>query len=288
MDKILKETADPLTTQPSIPKNLFHIAPSAQLPAALQANLDDIAARNPDWKQKIWFDDEASQWVRATFPGRISDAYHRISPRYGACQADFLRYLLIWHFGGVYFDLKSNTARPLDEMIRQDDQFVLGIWPEQPPLKDLANLTDGLAYAQWFLVAKAGHPFLKAVIDWVVDNIESYRPLAYANGVEAVFKLTGPVAYTLAILPLRSQYPHRAVNVQSDGWIYTVLADHNAHRKMSLGHYGQQTTLHVTTPDDASLGYRMEALLFHLLVGIRAANRQRLQRRRERRAQGKQ
>ena len=46
-----------------------------------------------------------------------------------------------------------------------------------------------------------GHPFLKAVIEMVLRNTRTYTPLdGFAKF--AILRVTGPITYTLAIVPL--------------------------------------------------------------------------------------
>jgi hypothetical protein len=173
----------------------------------------------------------------------------------------------------------------LDEIIRPSDHYLLGTWRKPRRWKALQPATGGFEYVQWFLAAGADHPFLKAVIDRLVNNIEGYRPMAYASGAEAVITLTGPIAYTLAIHSLRQDHPHRMVQTEDEGWIYTIFGDEDLHRQLNPGHYGRQTALHVAPPTGPAVLFHLEALIFHLINGfrrvVRPLNHWRLQRRRK-------
>jgi hypothetical protein len=280
----------PVAYRLTVPRNLFHIArDEGSIAPALRANIDALVAKNPCWQQRIFYDAEASDWVRATFPGRVSDAFHRIAPEYGVCRADFLRYMLIWHFGGVYLDLKSGVRHALDQMIRPDDQFLLSRLKNGRKWSELKDLTLGEEIQQWFIAARPGHPFLAAAIERVTANIETYRPLEHALGARAVIKLTGPIAFTQAIAPLFAADPHREIDSSAEGWLYTVLDDGTAHRGLNpSGHYGLKTGLHVLPPATGLLRWRAEALVFHAINLVRRLvrplNHWRLERRKQRKA----
>lgn len=52
---------------------------------------------------------------------------------------------------GVYLDLKSATKRPLDDIIRPNDEFILSHWefdrPHEDKLKNTENFSSGILFA---------------------------------------------------------------------------------------------------------------------------------------------
>jgi hypothetical protein len=171
--------------------------------------------------------------------------FDRIRPEYGAARADVFRYLLLYKRGGVYLDIKSGLTRPLDEILLPDDQALLSQWDTQgiagrarfgkhPEI----NLPGG-ELQQWQIISAAGHPFLRAVIEDVLNNIASYNPWRHGTGGEGVYRVTGPIAYTKAIVPLMSQNPHRLVIDTEAGLIYSAIK--SSHKKLFKGHYLRRT-----------------------------------------------
>lgn len=61
------------------------------------------------------------------------------------------------------------------------------------------------------MIAAPGHPFLRAVIERVVSNVDNYSPWRFGVGSIGVLRVTGPVAYTLAIAPLQDRHPCKTV-----------------------------------------------------------------------------
>ncbi len=119
-----------------------------------------------------WNDSECCNFLLNIFGDRYAKAYSMLVP--GAYRADFWRYCMLHKFGGIYVDAKTTCLRPLDEIIRPDDELVL--------VRDIPKtcLLNG------FIACKAGHPLLKIVIDMVLENIESHR---YGEGP---LDITGP------------------------------------------------------------------------------------------------
>jgi hypothetical protein len=154
----------------------------------------------------------------------------------------------------VYLDIKSAATRPLDAVLQPNERFIIAQWPNGPTAKfqgagwheETQHIRDG-EFQQWFVVAAPGHPFLKAVIENVLRNLTVYNPALHGVGKRGVMRVTGPIAYTLAIEPLLERYPHRRVDAERDlGFEYSIYptvgnAIH-AHLRLFKTHYSQSTT----------------------------------------------
>jgi hypothetical protein len=230
-----------------IPRIIHQTFRHRELPAELQANVDHIKALNPAWQHRLYDDAAIEAFIESSYGMPVLRAYQRISPKYGAAKADLFRYLLLYQTGGVYLDIKSTLHRPLDDVLRADDRYVLSRWRNgegeehagwgcAPELKHL----PGGEFQQWHIVAAAGHPFLRAVIEHVLTNIGRYNPWLHGTGSSGVFRVTGPVAYTLAIAPLLGQHPHRLTSDQQLGFEYTLFKT-VSHRPLFGTHYAKQT-----------------------------------------------
>ena len=154
----------------------------------------------------------------------------------------------MYKVGGVYLDIKSTTTRPLDEVLKPDDAFLLAHWSDRrdPTHRgwgqnhhDLAGVAKG-EYQQWHIIAAPGHPFLKSVIERVLRNIEIYNPALHGTGKYGVLRVTGPIAFTLAIHGSRALHRHRLVDSEEDlGLRYSIFSGEN-HMRLFNGHYSEQ------------------------------------------------
>src|SRR6185436_18853586 len=118
------------------------------------------------------------------------------------------------------------TTRPLRDTIRSGDRMLLAQWedPSLAPHPELSGV-PGSEYQNWHIIAEAGHPLLKAVIDRVLANIDVYCPWTHGVGKNAVLRTTGPIAYTLAIYPVLDGC--RVVQGERElGLEYNVAGDH--------------------------------------------------------------
>jgi hypothetical protein len=228
----------------NIPRVIYQTYPGKQLPPDILSNVTRLQSINPGWAYKLFDDSEIVDFIKDNYPNEILEAYLRINPEYGAAKADLFRYLLIYKFGGVYLDIKSTVNRPLDEILCDDDRFILSHWENRegdqyagwglyPEIEDSAG-----EYQQWHIIASPMHPFLGAVIQQVIRNINIYNSVLHGTGRYGIFRVTGPIAYTLAIKSILTRFPYRLVNAANDGIEYSCLDKNGtAHHKLFAAHH---------------------------------------------------
>jgi mannosyltransferase OCH1-like enzyme len=225
-----------------IPKVIYQVYSEHNLPEPLKRNVDSLKNKNPNWTHRLFNDESMLSYVKSEFP-EIYPYYKRINPAYVACRVDLFRYLLIYNEGGVYFDIKSGANKPLNEIIRIRDLYILSHWSKSEKKighhKGISNPNGELQ--QFHILAAKGHPFLRAVIDNVCNNIELYNPIIHGCGGLSVMMLSGPIAYTNVITPIMDKYPHRlSLDHEELGVYFTCLENANSHhvvyKKM---HYSQ-------------------------------------------------
>lgn len=229
----------------AIPRIIHQTYKSNNLPPALQQNVDHLKRTNPTWEYRFYDDQGIHDFISATYGPEILSYYNKINHLYPASRADFFRYLVIYACGGVYLDIKSCFIKPIDEVVQADDQFLLANWPNHPGgeyegfgLREELNGIPGGEYQQWHVISCAGHPFLKAAIARVLNNIRSYKPWIHGVGARGVLCLTGPTAYTLAIHPIVHLHKHRKLNTHTDVSLRYSVVEGSSHRQLySIPHY---------------------------------------------------
>jgi hypothetical protein len=232
--------------QPSgqIPRIIHQTYGTQHLPEALQRNVADLKARNPGWDYRFYDDAAVDAFLATHFDPAIHALYQRIDPRYGAARADLFRYLVIYKLGGVYLDIKSRFLRPIDDVLRGDEAFVLSQWSNGPGQKyegfglkpEVAHIAGG-EFQQWHVIAAPGHPFLHAVLLAIFDGIERYVPWRHGTGKVGVIRLTGPIVYTLTIAPLVAHHPHRRIANESVLSLDYSIVPGDTHKALFKAHY---------------------------------------------------
>ena len=238
-----------------IPKQLFQTCPRGRLSPALTDNVSELRSLNPGWSHQLFDDADIHAFILNHYGRRITALYDRIGADYGAARADLFRYLLLYKEGGVYLDVKSRFTRSIDEVIRGDEGYVLSQWRngagephEGWGLHSELDHLPGGEFQQWHVIAAPGHPFLRAVIERVLRGIQDYRARRVDVGWTGVLRLTGPIAYTLAIAPLLDGYLHHVVPDETAlGLEYSILGG-SAHKALSARHYTENLTPVVRQP----------------------------------------
>jgi mannosyltransferase OCH1-like enzyme len=226
-----------------LPKIIHQTYPDRQLPSFYQQNITRIKQLNPGWDYRLYDDKDIQDYIARHFPGLLN-YYNRIDARYGAARADLFRYLVVYNEGGIYLDIKSTVTRPLNEVLPEKETYLLSHWDNGPDDRYAGyGLWDCAAgrlefwpergeFQQWFIVSPPGHPFLRQTIEQVCHNIDTYCPLKGEVGRLGVLKLTGPIAYTQAVLSLMDTVAYSIVDVKVDlGFRYSCLQAPQSHKR---------------------------------------------------------
>jgi len=99
-------------------------------------------------------------------------------------------------------------------------------------------------YQQWHIVAAPSHPYLQAVIARVTRNIDEYELALQGTGKRGVLRVTGPIPYTEAIAPIVADHPHRIVDAEALGFVYSVTGGPGremSHINLFPSHYSEST-----------------------------------------------
>jgi len=243
--KRIKKIA-PITRLHTIPKIIHQTyIRNNHLPKEIKNNIDNLKRLNPGWSYRLYDDNEVEAYIKKYFP-ELLKYYLAINKNYGAARADFFRYLVMYRDGGVYIDIKSTFTKPFSEVLKDDDEYIISHWNYGTwGMHEEVDLPLG-EYQQCYIIAAPGHPFLKAVIDKVVDNITNYSDGGLPTssnrkiGKYGTLNTTGPFAYTHAISRIIDKYKHRMVDSVKDlGFKYTVFSVRNTgrHYRMFKKHY---------------------------------------------------
>ena len=162
----------PTTGGAKIPKLLIQTYKDNVLHPALYNNTMDFLNRNKDFSYKLITDALGLQLIKDHFDVDTVWAFQRLNV--GAAKGDFLRYVALYVYGGVYLDLDSSIHTVLSTYIQPDDEFIF--------FYDDANLEQNC-----FMI-RPKHELLKAIIEEMVRRIYTKE--------DNIFITTGPVLVT--------------------------------------------------------------------------------------------
>lgn len=249
------------STETRFPQNIHQMYFGGELPPEVQLNIEEIRKRNPNYSYKLWREDEVEAFIVETYGEPILKRYQRIDSNYLAARADFVRYLLLYAFGGLYLDVKSNLLKPLDEVLRPDCRAILSHWDNLPgqdhegwiPIHKGLEYQERGEYVQWVLVYRSGHPLLREVILEVLRSIDNYNPFVNSIGRGGVLSTTGPIPYNRAIQRIGSLYREHYVieELPELGFVYSIYHAEDAkegHKDKLPSNYWTLSTPVVSSP----------------------------------------
>ena len=87
-----------------------------------QKNIEHNKAMNPDFKFMFWDDEKVNEFIKMQ-PKDIKKIWNEFPSTF--YKIDFVRYLILKEFGGIYMDLDTITKIPLSI---EDNETITGFW----------------------------------------------------------------------------------------------------------------------------------------------------------------
>lgn len=144
-----------------IPRQIFFTWNSnrfEECPVVLLKTMDIVKLMNPSYKVHYFSPEDARNFIAEHESANVLSAYDLLAPR--AFQVDFWRYVVLYHQGGVYLDVKITTVYPLDSFL-----------PVTGGL--LVNDIRGAGLLNGILAMPRHSRLMRLAIDGIVQNVES-------------------------------------------------------------------------------------------------------------------
>ena len=170
-----------------IPQVLFQTWKTHDVPPPLEALRDTFRHHHPTWTMVLFDDRENRQFVALYYPEWLS-LYDSLP--YNIQRVDMIRYLWMYHVGGVYMDLDMETLRPLPDFLNRytslsDTSLVLLGEENQQHHDGTSRVGNAI------LISTPHHPFWMAVIAEI--NTRMKQTNNSNNGdVRSAWSTTGP------------------------------------------------------------------------------------------------
>ena len=184
-------------------------------------------SKNPDHRYEVLTDQNDLAYVETYFGPHgynrpdIVYMYRELTAR--IIKADLLRYIVMYHEGGVYTDIDVEALRPLDKFIpdrydERDIDMVIGVEIDQPEFRNHTILGQKCqSFCQWTFMCKPHLPVMMTLIEniikWLKDvAMEQRVPISQIQlDFDQVISGTGPSAFTRAILEDMSRRKGREI-----------------------------------------------------------------------------
>jgi mannosyltransferase OCH1-like enzyme len=159
-------------TPQTIPKTITQTYVNNKIPEPIYDNLNQILKNNPEYDYRLITDQEAVEIMKMHFDQRTLNAFQQLI--LGAAKGDFVRYIALYLYGGVYLDLDASINLDLNTFISPNDEFIFFINGDR-------NLE------QFCFMIRPRHPLLLKVIEEMINRIE--------NREHNIFRATGPTLF---------------------------------------------------------------------------------------------
>ena len=185
-----------------IPKKIHQTYSSFdEIPVCVKNVIFHNISINPNYTYSFYDDNDIVEYIKTHESNRVFKAFKLIRNEIGAAKADFFRYIILYHEGGVYADIKSKFVIPLDQWIFQNKLHIT-FWPwhdhsylkhfyKKSILKE--KTSNNYEINQAILIYPRGHPILRKTIDAIVLKIENDFK---HNKPSEILGTTGPHKYT--------------------------------------------------------------------------------------------
>ena len=165
----------------TIPKILHFLWTDEIIPSIFVDNLRLFRKTHPAWKIHFWTLKAGRNFIAKHEPQmlKIYENYNE-----NVYRADSFRYVLMYHFGGAYFDLDSKVLKPLDHLA---DMYDCLVGPE--PIENAVSILDmrSLLANSGFL-CRPKHPFFRHVIDQIPLHAVNFPgPIYFTRSVDLFF-----------------------------------------------------------------------------------------------------
>ena len=139
-----------------VPRLVHQTWKTCEVPPRQRSWWDRCARLAPSWSFALWTDVANRAFVAAHFPHLLSmyDGYNVNIKR-----VDAIRYLLLYHYGGVYMDLDFACVRSLDAVPLRQRKGLATLILQRKSAKDYEAVSNA------FMAAPPRHPFFKFVVD---------------------------------------------------------------------------------------------------------------------------
>jgi len=156
-----------------IPRNLIQTYENNKLNNTIYDNIISILKINNDFNYYLITDEIGINLINKYFDKYTLDAFNKLN--IGAAKGDFLRYISMYIYGGVYLDLDSSINISLSSYI-------------DPNIEHIFFLDWDNNLQQWCFMCSPNNPIILSIIKEMVKRIY--------NEEKNIFIATGPTLFT--------------------------------------------------------------------------------------------
>lgn len=155
--KYIKKEENELTNNKKLFQTFYD---KTKIPNDVYENIKKYA---PEYEHIILDDEDLKTFFKTYFTDIVLDTFNRLK---GAHKADLSRYCLLYIYGGLYMDIKTELIKPLSDIFKNDDTFYTVI-ADSP-----------IIIYQGIIKSPPKNPLFLSLIDFIItQKIETYHDL---------------------------------------------------------------------------------------------------------------
>lgn len=193
----------------NFPLVVHQLVKAKPLDARLYRLLGLNQQRNPGLDFVLYDNDKIAEIIKHNFTADVYRAFCKINPIYGACVADFARYCILYLYGGIYLDIKSEIKKNIKPLLDALENKKTMMVCYGPLVKNPRRMSDKFItrhksifqndyeFLNWVFICKPKNQIIYDLIQEISENI-----LRGVNGMgkSFVLHLTGPRMFTSILL----------------------------------------------------------------------------------------
>lgn len=150
-----------------------------------------VSKTNPNWKHIIWTDTSIKEYFKNKKD--IMDVYNKFP--YLHQKVDFIRYCILWEFGGIYLDMDITVIKSFDTLVEKfKDYECIVSTINIDKMDSYIMCINNKCINNGIIIAKKQSKFMKSIIDEVMDNPEcTWYDLTTSMCVN---RTTGPIMFS--------------------------------------------------------------------------------------------
>ena len=124
----------------------------SKIPQKVYTNIKEYAK---GYKHIIYDDAECIKFLKENYPPNVLDAFNTLIK--GAHKADLFRYCLLYKYGGIYLDIKTNLIKPIDQIFTKNYLYSV-------IAKNKRSIYQGI------IATPPNNPLFKVLINHIIEN----------------------------------------------------------------------------------------------------------------------
>ena len=162
-----------LSQNPEQPLYLFQTYKTkSKIPSFIYENIHKFA---PEYTHMVYDDNDCVKFLTQYFDKSVVTKFHSLE--LGAHKADLVRYCLLYIYGGVYMDIKTELIRPIENIFKYQNMIYTVI----------SFLKEPSIY-QGVLAGPRNHPLFFELINFIVQSDQSFLINNYLGFCKDIFQ----------------------------------------------------------------------------------------------------